>query len=238
MNLLLRPVRSSLGSKYVMAVTGLGLIGFVIAHMLGNLQIFLGRQALNDYAHHLEEIPTLLWAARAGLLTIFVLHIIFGFRLWLYNWKARPVGYHVYDPVQANAASRTMMLTGLVILAFVIYHLLHFTLGVTDPAHFKRNPAVAMYHPVADPAANPEYDVAAMVVGGFEQWPVSLSYVVAMVILGLHLWHGAGSWLQSLGLNSKRWRGLIHTLGAAVAVAIVVGNCSIPLAILLGWRPS
>src|SRR5271169_3809260 len=88
MNLLLRPVRSSLGSKYVMAVTGLGLIGFVIAHMLGNLQIFLGKQALNDYARHLEEIPTILWSARVGLLAIFVIHILFGLRLWRHNRAA------------------------------------------------------------------------------------------------------------------------------------------------------
>ena len=106
MNLLLRPVRSSLGSKYVMAVTGLGLIGFVIVHMLGNLQIFLGRQALNDYAHHLEEIPTILWTLRAGLLTIFVLHILFGLRLWQYNRAARPVGYYVHDSRAGRAGRR------------------------------------------------------------------------------------------------------------------------------------
>ena len=235
MNLLLRPVRSSLGSKYVMAVTGLGLIGFVIAHMLGNLQIFLGRQALNDYAHHLEEIPTILWTARAGLLTIFVIHIIFGFRLWQYNRAARPVGYYVHDSVQASWASRHMLLTGLVILAFVIYHLLHFTFGVVDPEHHKW---LLTQYKAADPAATPEYDVTAMVVGSFAQWPISLSYVAAMVFLGLHLWHGAGSWLQSLGWNSKRWQRLIDCLSVAVAVAIVVGNCSIPLAILCGWRPT
>lgn len=238
MNLLLRPVRSSLGSKYVMAVTGLALIGFVIAHMLGNLQIFLGRQALNDYAHHLEELPTLLWTARIVLLTIFVIHILFGLRLWQHNRTARPVGYYVYDTVQASWASRHMLLTGLVILAFVIYHLLHFTFGVTDPEHFKRNTADVPMYTAVDPAATPEYDVAAMVVGGFARWPVSLSYVVAMLFLGLHLWHGAGSWLQSLGLNSKRWQRLIHGLGAAAAVLIVVGNCSIPLAVLFGWRPT
>jgi succinate dehydrogenase / fumarate reductase cytochrome b subunit len=239
MNSLLCPVRSTLGSKYVMAVTGAGLIGFVIAHMLGNLQIFLGRQALNDYAHHLEEVPTLLWIARAGLLILFIVHIVFGVRLWTLSRRARPVRYVHEDTVQASWASRHMLLTGLVILAFVIYHLLHFTFGVTDPEHFKRNPAVTMYHPVADPAANPEYDVAAMVVGGFdrEHWYISLAYVVAMVILGLHLWHGAGSWLQSLGLKNKRTMRLIDGLGAAVAVLIVIGNCSIPLAILAGWRP-
>jgi succinate dehydrogenase / fumarate reductase, cytochrome b subunit len=238
MNLLLRPLRSSLGSKYIMALTGLGLIGFVIAHMLGNLQIFLGKDALNAYAHHLEEIPTLLWAARIGLLAIFILHIAIGIRLWLLNRGARPERYVHEDAVQATWASRHMLLTGLVILVFVIYHLLHFTLGVTDSAHFKRNVgAVPMYHPV-DPAVQPEYDVAAMVVGGFEQWPVTLVYVIAQIVLGLHLWHGGGSWLQSLGLNNKRWRPCVSGLGVALALIVVVGNCSIPLAILAGWRPS
>ena len=103
-----------------------------------------------------------------------------------------------------------MLLTGLVILAFVIYHLMHFTFGVVDQAHHKW---VLTRYVAADPAATPEYDVAAMVVGSFAQWPISLSYVVAMLVLGLHLWHGAGSWLQSLGLNSKRWQRLIHGLG-------------------------
>jgi len=238
MNLLLRRVRSSLGSKYVMALTGLGLIGFVIAHMLGNLQIFLSKQALNDYAHHLEEIPTLLWIARAGLLIIFIVHIVFGISLWLSNRRARPARYVVEDTVQASWASRHMLLTGLVILAFVIYHLLHFTFGVTDPASFKRNTAQVPMFKAVDPAATPEYDVAAMVVDGFEKPLVSIAYVVAMIVLGLHLWHGAGSWLQSLGLKNKRTMRLIDGIGAAVAVLIVVGNCAIPLAILAGWRPS
>jgi succinate dehydrogenase / fumarate reductase, cytochrome b subunit len=208
--------------------------------MLGNLQIFLGRQALNDYAHHLEEIPTLLWVARGGLLIIFLVHIVFGVRLWTLSRRARPVRYVYEDTVQASWASRNMLLTGLVILAFVIYHLLHFTLGVTDPANFKRNTTQMPMFKAVDPAASPEYDVAAMVVGGFdrEHWYISLAYVVAMVFLGLHLWHGAGSWLQSLGLKNKRTRRLIDGVGAAVAVLIVIGNCSIPLAILVGWRPS
>ena len=227
-------VRSSLGSKYVMAVTGLVLLLFVIGHMAGNLQIFLGKDALNGYAHHLEELPMLLWTARVVLLVVFVLHIFMGVRLWRLNRRARPIRYAVDDTVQASWASRHMLLTGLVILAFVIYHLLHFTLGVTDPTHFKRD--VPMYRPI-DPALQPQYDVAAMVVGGFAQWPVSLGYAIAQVILGFHLWHGAGSWLQSLGFNNRRWQRVIHGVGAAVAVLIVVGNCAIPLAILAGWRP-
>jgi succinate dehydrogenase / fumarate reductase, cytochrome b subunit len=235
MNSLLWPVRSTLGSKYVMAVTGVGLLGFVIAHMLGNLQIFLGKEALNDYAHHLEELPTLLWSARIGLLILFIVHIVFGVRLWMLSRRARPVRYVYEDTVQASWASRHMLLTGLVILAFVIYHLLHFTFGVTDPTHYKY--VLAKFHP-SDPALQPELDVAAMVVRGFEKPLVSIAYVVAMIVLGLHLWHGAGSWLQSLGLKNKRTMRLIDGIGAAVAVLIVIGNCAIPLAILAGWRPS
>jgi succinate dehydrogenase / fumarate reductase, cytochrome b subunit len=239
MNLLLRPVRSSLGSKYVMAVTGAVLLLFVIGHMAGNLQIFLGKQALNDYAHHLEELPSLLWTVRVVLLMVFLLHIAMGIRLWILNRRARPVGYYMYDTVQASWASRHMLLTGLVILLFVIYHLLHFTFGVTDPEHFKRNPAVPMYH-AADSAQQPEYDVAAMVVGGFDRdhWYVSVAYMAAQILLGVHLWHGAGSWLQSLGLNNRRWQRVVHGAGGAIALLIVAGNCSIPLAILTGWRPT
>jgi succinate dehydrogenase / fumarate reductase cytochrome b subunit len=229
MNLLLRPVQSSVGSKYVMAVTGLVLIGFVLAHMAGNLFIFAGRGPLNDYAHALESKPALLWLARAVLLALFLLHIVLGVRLTWQNQAARPVRYVCEDTVRANWASRHMLLTGLVILAFVVYHLLHFTFGVTDPGHFK-------YRIPRDPATG-YYDVAAMVVDGFRQPLVSLAYVVAQVFLGLHLWHGAASWFQSLGLNGPGCARFIQGLGPAVALIVVAGNCSIPLAILLGFRP-
>jgi succinate dehydrogenase / fumarate reductase cytochrome b subunit len=235
MNLLLRPVRSSVGSKYVMAVTGLALIGFVIAHMAGNLLIFAGKAPLNNYAHALESKPALLWTARAVLLAFFLVHVVFGIRLSWQNQAARPVRYVYEDTVQASWASRHMLLTGLVLLAFILYHLLHFTFGLTDPEHFKRN--TALYQP-ADPAVHPEYDdVAAMVVGGFAQWPVSLAYVVAQLVLGLHLWHGAGSWFQSLGLNGPGYDRLVRGFAVTVATAVVLGNCSIPLAILMGFRP-
>jgi succinate dehydrogenase / fumarate reductase cytochrome b subunit len=235
MNGLTRPALSSLGSKYLMALTGLALIGFVLAHMAGNLLIFAGKEALNGYAKHLEELGLLLWVARRGLLAVFVLHIALGVRLWLSNRSARPVRYHYEDTVKASWASRHMLLTGLVILAFVIYHLLHFTFGVTDPAGFKHN--VARYHVPADPVANGEYDVAAMVVHGFRQWPVSLGYLAAMVVLGIHLWHGGSSWLQSLGLNRKRSAWLVGLVGQVLALVVVVGNCSIPIAILCGFEP-
>ena len=203
MNLLLRPVRSSLGSKYVMAVTGLVLLLFVIGHMAGNLQIFLGKQALNDYAHHLEELPMLLWTVRVVLLTLFVVHILMGIRLWRLNRQARPVGYYRDDTVQASWASRHMLLTGLVILAFVIYHLHAFH-------RRRRRPGTSQVGAVAVQGRRPRAP-AGVGRGGdggrqLPGWWISLSYVVAQVVLGLHLWHGAGSWLQSLGLNSRRWQ--------------------------------
>jgi succinate dehydrogenase / fumarate reductase cytochrome b subunit len=229
MNVLLRPVRTSVGSKYVMALTGLVLILFVLGHMAGNLLIYRGREALNDYAHALATSPVLLWTARIGLLIVFVIHVVLGIRLTRQNVAARPVRYVYESTMQASWASRHMLLTGLVVLAFVIYHLLHFTFGVTDPTHFKSH----LHDPKSGYA-----DVAAMVVAGFEQLPVSFAYVVAQLFLGLHLWHGAGSWLQSLGLNRPSLQPYVHGFGMAIAALVVVGNCSIPLVILSGWRPS
>jgi succinate dehydrogenase / fumarate reductase, cytochrome b subunit len=227
MNRFSRVVRSSVGAKYIMALTGLGLMIFVIGHMSGNLLIYLGRDALNSYAHGLTEHPILLWTARGGLLTIFLIHLLLAFRLTQEDQAARPIRYVYESTIQASWASRHMLLTGLVVLGFVIYHLLHFTFGVIDPNHFKTIPH--------DPK---EYaDVAGMVVAGFVQWQISLAYIIAQVFLGLHLWHGGSSWLQHLGLNGRGYDKLVNNLGAVVAIIIVVGNCSIPLVILMGWTP-
>jgi succinate dehydrogenase / fumarate reductase cytochrome b subunit len=238
MSLSLQPVRTSVGSKFVMALTGLGLIGFVVVHMAGNLLIFAGKEAINGYGKALEDKPLFLWTARIGLLALFVVHVVLGIRLTRQNMAARGQPYVYEDTVRANWASRHMLLTGLVILAFVVYHLLHFTFGVTDPEHFKHNTAsVPLYQP-ADPAAVPEYDVAAMVVGGFAQPVVSLAYVVAQLFLALHLWHGGSSWFQSLGLNHPNLNPVLRAFGPVLAVVVAASNCSIPLAILLGWRPA
>ena len=234
MNLLTLPFRTTLGAKYVMALTGFGLVVFVLAHMAGNLLIFAGKDALNGYAHALEERPGLVWAARVILLAIFVLHIVLGIRLTRDNMRARPVRYVCEDTVQANWASRHMLLTGLVVLAFVVYHLLHFTIGVTDRTNFKRN--IHLYQP-SDLAQRPEYDVARMVVGGFQQPVVTLAYVVAMFFLALHLYHGATSWFQSLGLNGRGYDKVINWVGPVIALIVLIGNCSIPLAILAGYVP-
>jgi succinate dehydrogenase / fumarate reductase cytochrome b subunit len=215
MNLLLRPARSSLGKKYLMAVTGLLLTGFVVGHMSGNLLVYAGREAINTYAETLKAHPGLLWTARLGLLVIFLLHIALGLVLSYENKAARPSRYVYEGTLQANWASRHMLLTGLVLLAFVLYHLAHFTFGWVVP--------------IDDPR-----DVYGMVVSGFRVWWITLSYLVAMAFLGLHLWHGGSSFLQSLGLNGFRYAKLVRAVGPVVAVAVVAGNCSIPLAVVLG----
>ncbi|HZV06069.1 MAG TPA: succinate dehydrogenase cytochrome b subunit [Gemmataceae bacterium] len=223
MNRLSRLVLSSVGSKYVMALTGLGLTIFVIAHMSGNLLIYFGKDALNAYAHGLMDHPGLLWTARIGLLAIFLIHMFFAFRTWQDNQSARPIGYVRKDWAEASWASRYMMLTGIVILLFVIYHLLHFTFGVIDPSQFKY---------ALEPKAG---DVAGMVIAGFQQPLIAVPYIVAQIFLGLHLWHGGSSWLQHLGLNGRGYDTVVNNLGAAIALIVVVGNCSIPLVILMRW---
>jgi succinate dehydrogenase / fumarate reductase cytochrome b subunit len=260
MNMLLRPVRSSLGSKYLMALTGLALIGFVLVHMGGNLLVYAGRDALNSYAANLKAHPAVLWAARAGLLAVFVLHVALGIRLTRQNYLARPVRYqYPDDTLQASWASRHMFLTGMVLLAFVLYHLAHFTFGILalapegSPGEETYVPynSLAEYRRPADPkwqTAPPSlgkggqlpagweerHDVYAMVVAGFRNPWITLSYLVAMVFLGLHLWHGGSSWFQSLGLNHARYNKLIRGFGPVLAAVVVAGNCSIPLSVYLG----
>ncbi len=227
MNMLLQPVRSSLGSKYAMAITGVLLIGFVLAHMAGNLLIFLGTDALNAYAKHLEDFGMLLWVARLSLLLIFATHIALGLRLSYWKKYARPIPYQYEDTVQASWASRHMLLTGLVIFAFVIYHLLHFSFGLTDPDNFKGSHSYRL-----EEYSRPVHDVAFMVIHGFQQPIVALSYILAQVFLFLHLWHGGGSWFQSLGWNTKASNKITSAIGPIIATVVLIGNCSIPLAIL------
>jgi succinate dehydrogenase / fumarate reductase cytochrome b subunit len=258
MNLLLQPVRSSLASKYVMALTGLFLIGFVIAHMTGNLLIYAGRDALNSYAAALKYRPAILWTFRIVLMAVFLVHVYLGLRLTRQNMEARPVRYYHEATLQASWASRHMLLTGLVLLAFTLYHLSHFTFGIVARAEvtgpggrpvtknylelsegrrlgekdFEPMPEVDHSHP--PPNLEVRHDVYAMVVSGFGNLWITLSYLVAMAFLGLHLWHGGTSWFQSLGINHPRWNPLIRAVGPILAVVVVAGNCSIPLSVWLG----
>lgn len=205
-----------------MAVTGGGLVLFVTAHMLGNLQIYLGQEPLNAYAYKLKSLPLLLWTARIGLFVIFALHLALAFYLRKLNRAARLDRYVFNDPVQSSMASRTMLLSGLVIFAFVVYHLLHFTLGVTDPDS----------HNLVD--ANGHHDVYSMVVMSFQNFFVSAAYIIAMLFLGLHLSHAVSSMVQTMGLSAGGSRNWIERTGLAVASVLMIGNISIPVSVLLG----
>lgn len=216
------PRLSSVTAKTMMAVTGAGLVGFVVAHMLGNLQIYLGQEALNAYAYKLKSMPALLWVARGGLILLFAGHLGIAFYLRKLNASARPVAYAYPDPVEASLASRTMLLSGLVIFAFLIYHLLHFTLGVTNPST----------HHLVD--GNGHHDVYSMVVLSFQNVFISGAYIVAMVFLGLHLSHAISSMIQTLGFVSGHSRAWISRIGLATAGVLMLGNISIPVSVLLG----
>jgi succinate dehydrogenase / fumarate reductase cytochrome b subunit len=218
-----QPRLTLVSAKVLMAITGAGLLLFVVVHMAGNLQIYLGQATLNAYAAKLKGMPILLWSARAGLLTIFTIHVGLAFYLQRANRRARPQRYVIDVPVETTLASRTMLTSGLVVFAFVIYHLLHFTLGSTDPHS----------HRLLD--SEGRHDVYSMVVLGFRNVYVSAAYIVAMLFLGLHLSHATSSIFQTLGLAPSNSRKLVHRAGVIFAAIIMLGNISIPLAVLLGF---
>jgi succinate dehydrogenase / fumarate reductase cytochrome b subunit len=224
MNMLTQFYRSSLGKKYVMAITGLLLFLFVVGHLVGNLQIFLGSpKPINDYAAFLKSRPALLWTARLGLLLLTTLHIVSALQLARENRAARPVAYREKKPLSASFASRTLVASGLVIFAFVVYHLLHFTIGAVDPVLLQLRDSLG------------RHDVYSMMVIGFSNVWVSLFYIIAMGLLCLHLSHGVGSIFQSLGLKNKTYGPLIDRGSKLAALAIFLGNSAIPIAVLLGW---
>lgn len=213
-------LNSSLGLKYRMALTGFLLFGFVVTHLLGNLQIYAGPETLNAYAEKLEELGPLLWVARIGLIAIFVAHLVTAFQLKLINNKARPQGYHHPDTIQASLASRSMLLSGLVILAYILYHLAHFTFVCTHPE------LAVLKH---------QENVYGMVIAGFSNPLVSGFYVLAQVFLAAHLSHGISSVFQTFGLNQKRYRCTTRLIGPAIAGIITLGYISIPVAVLAGF---
>lgn len=215
--------RTSIGKKIIVAVTGLILIGFIIGHLIGNLQIFLGPAWVNGYAEHLRELGPLLWLIRAFLLVTVILHIYFTIRLAIENKKARPRNYARKDHVKASFASRHMVVSGLVVFAFIIFHLLHFTGRNFNPQFplLKNDP---LNH----------YDVYSMMVYGFQNVYVSVFYIVGLFLLTLHLTHGTSSLLQSLGLNDQRLTPRLARGGRLFAWLIFIGYTSIPVAILCG----
>ena len=211
---------SSLGKKVVMAVTGVILFGYVLGHLIGNLQIYLpDTQQINDYAHFLHAHGVLLWAVRALLFASVILHITASVQLWRLKQKARPEAYVKKDDVPASYAARTMIWSGPIIAAFVIFHVLHLTIGGVLPLHT---------------LPDGDMDVRANVIGGFQNPAVAIFYIVAMALLCMHLYHGLWSMFQSLGVNHPRYTPIIKKFAAAFAWFVAIGNISIPVAVLAG----
>ena len=232
--------KSSLGKKYIMAISGGALFLFVIGHLVGNLQIFLGPGTLNRYGHFLQSNKEILWPARLALLGMVALHIWSAVKLSAENKAARPVGY-AGDPAPAAAsyASRTMLMSGLIVAAFVVYHLLHFTVKLPE-VNFVRDPHARDFRKLivsgSDAAAGePGQDVYRMMVAGFRVPLVSGFYLVAMALLCLHLSHGVSAMFQSVGVKNPVYGPLIDKVAKAAAWGIFLGYASIPIAILLGF---
>ncbi len=213
---------SSIGKKLIMAITGLLLLGFVVSHLLGNLQIFLGQDAFNAYAKFLKSIPEVLWPARIALLGFLVLHLAMAFQLRSTNKAARPVGYRHRSTIQATAASLYMVESGMVIFIFILIHLLQFTFIAFEPdlAH------------LVDPLGR--HDVYSMVVHSFRNPYYAWSYVVAMLALGFHLSHGISSAIHTLGFTHGYLTPRLRAGGRALAYALALGYISIPVSVQLG----
>jgi succinate dehydrogenase / fumarate reductase cytochrome b subunit len=210
---------STVGKKVVMAATGVVLVGFVIGHMVGNLQVYLGAEALNHYGELLRELlhGSFIWIFRAVILVSVALHIWAATALTLGSWAARPIGYKRRPQYgESTYASRTMRWGGPILLIFIIYHLLHLTTG---QAH----------------ASFVQGDVYNNVIAGFSVWWVSAFYIFAMLVLGFHLWHGVWSMLQTLGLSHPSYNRLRTAIAWLVTLVVVLGNISIPVAVLTGF---
>jgi succinate dehydrogenase / fumarate reductase cytochrome b subunit len=223
--------RSAVGKKWVMAITGIAIIGFVVLHMIGNWKIFLpdvnGVPDIDVYAEALRQllVPFLpehvaLWILRTGLIVAFLLHIHTAYSLTIMNRRARPVDYHSPRTyIAASYASRTMRWSGVIFFAFLLFHLADLTWGIS---------------PVA-PETWERGEVYANFVATFSRAPVTVFYVIAMILLGLHLYHGAWSMFQSLGINHPRFNKARRYFAIGLAFLVTVGNSIMPLAVLFGW---
>ncbi|MFQ3671612.1 MAG: succinate dehydrogenase cytochrome b subunit [Verrucomicrobiia bacterium] len=220
---------SSLGRKYLVAITGAALVGFVIVHMLGNLQIFAGADALNQYAVLLHSNAALLWTFRIGLLAVAVVHVACAISLAVENRRARPAEYVTKTRIQATLASLTMVASGLIVLGFIVFHLLHFTVKAGPFADY----ALLKTQIGGEGPLVP--DVYAMVVQGFSNVWISAFYLVAVGLLCVHMSHGIGSIFQSLGLRNAKTAIYTEWLARGVSLVVFVGMASVPAAVLLGY---
>ncbi len=215
--------QTAVGKKWVMAITGIGLIGYVVAHMFGNLKLFLGAEGIYHYGEFLRDMgepifprTVVLWLLRLGLITFFALHIHSAYTLTRMNQASRSTRYQGGRDYQAaNFASRTMRWTGIIVGLFVLFHLADLTWGWTSDDWVRG-------------------DVYNNVVDSFQRWPVALLYIVANIALGIHIFHGAWSMFQSLGINNPAYNRLRQGLAYTLAAVIVIGNLAFPIAVLTG----
>jgi len=242
MTLFGRIFKSTIGRKFLMAVTGVVLVGFVVGHLIGNLQVFEDPDKINGYAHFLQSLGPTLWAVRTVLFACVVIHIWAATTLAIEDRRSRgPESYRVNTWIQASISSRYMRWTGYIVLAFIAYHLAQFTLGTVQTDTFKTNiPHYTMVHDyrilgfTVVRAGTEVLDVHSMVIRGFQSGVVAGFYIIAVGILSLHLLHGADSLFQTFGWRNERWvRGLraVVTLGCAI---YFLGNLAIPGAVLAG----
>lgn len=216
--------KSMVGVKVIMALSGLMMVLFVVAHLLGNTSIFAGPDGINAYAAKLREFGPVVWAYRVVMIVLFALHVYFGVQLTLENNKAKPRSYAVRRSLSATFAGKSMIWTGSVIGVFLVYHLLHFTIQVTNP----EISAVRNF----DAAGRP--DVFHMVVLSFRKALIALVYIGALIALAFHLTHGIQSFFQTLGLNNDRTFPVITKSGTLAAIVIFLGYIAIPLIIFAG----
>jgi succinate dehydrogenase / fumarate reductase cytochrome b subunit len=228
MNILTHIFNSSLGRKYIMAVTGFAMFLFVIGHLAGNLQIFGGPEMINRYGHFLQSNLELVWPVRIILLVFLALHIWSASKLSIENKAARPVGYTVYQPIGSSYASRTMLMSGSIVFVFIIYHLLHYTVQVEYINLTGKN-----FVTFVD--SEKRHDIYKMMVVGFNNGWVSAFYILGIGLLCLHLSHGASSMFQSMGWKNEAYRRVLDKLAVIAAVLIFLGYVSIPIAILCGF---
>ncbi|MBL4576375.1 MAG: succinate dehydrogenase cytochrome b subunit [Opitutaceae bacterium] len=226
MNIVTALLKTSIGKKIIMALTGAVLIGFIIGHLVGNLQIFSDPEKINAYAHFLQGLGPALWLIRLFLLLCVGLHIWMAVLLWCENKKARSQSYTASHTIQASYASRTMKYSGFIVLAFILYHLAHFTVKATNPEYNE------MMWTLADGTVVP--DVHLMMVAGFSSLTVSLFYLISVGLLSFHLSHGFQSMFQSVGLRTETWGRALKVISIVLSLAYFAGNAVIPLSVLTG----
>ena len=203
--------QTTVGKKVVMALSGAVIVGFTIGHFLGNLNLYLGPEALNGYAEFLHSLPALVWATRLVLLFAFGVHIASAYALWSRNRQARGSRYKMHKDLATDYAARTMYWTGPILLLYVVYHLLHFTILPAHPGDVYRN-----------------------VVEGFQNPVISGVYILGNTALGFHIFHGIYSAFQTLGANHPRYNAYRRDAAIALAALITIGNLSFPISVLTG----